>query len=777
MRLRSYCLVVGSSLLLAVASLSFPAGCASTGDPIQDENGSSSSSSGVGGQNTSTAAGGAGGEACSDQELCDGIDNNCNDQVDEGCSCSSGDTQSCYSGPAELEGIGACAAGLQTCDELGHWGECEGEVLPSEEVCDGADNDCNEKVDEDLGTVTCGLGICKVTVDACENGMTVPCIPGTPDPAGETCNGVDDDCDGDIDEGCNCIDEQVQPCYGGSAETQGVGECKDGTQTCTNGTWGACVNDVTPTSEVCDGKDNDCDKSTDEGDPGGGGVCSTGKLGVCAVGTMHCTGGALICSQDVPSSNEKCNGLDDDCDGDQDEGNPDGGGACDTGALGKCKAGTFICSNGGLSCVQNQQSSSELCNGIDDDCDGDLDEGNPEGGGPCNTGLSGICAAGTDLCQGGQLICKQTNPAVPEQCNNLDDDCDKAVDEGNPGGGGICSTGLFGVCAVGTDLCQGGQIICSQNVQSSSEKCNNLDDDCDNSVDEGDPEGGVPCVTGLFGVCSPGTKHCSGGQLNCVANASPSSETCNGLDDDCDNSTDEGNPGGGGSCNTGLFGVCGPGTENCSGGQIVCTANQQSSPEQCNNLDDDCDNSVDEGNPGGGNSCNTNLQGVCAAGTMNCVSGSLQCQQNVSSSPENCSDNLDNDCDGLTDSNDPDCACAHPLCTVGTKLTSGCDSNQCVIDICNVDPWCCNNSWDSLCVSRVRTTCDSLTCADSAGSCPSAPCDANGSSTPFTSGCDSGQANCVTSICAADSYCCTFDWDSICVNQVTTVCNMNCTYQ
>ena len=68
---------------------------------------------------------------------------------------------------------------------------------------------------------------------------------------------------------------------------------------------------------------------------------------------------------------------------------------------------------------------------MDDDCDSETDEGNPEGGAPCDTGLPGICSAGTETCQEGGLICVQDNQPTDEVCNDLDDDCDMEVDEGD----------------------------------------------------------------------------------------------------------------------------------------------------------------------------------------------------------------------------------------------------------------------------------------------------------------------------------------------------------
>jgi hypothetical protein len=82
------------------------------------------------------------------------------------------------------------------------------------------------------------------------------------------------------------------------------------------------------------------------------------------------------------------------------------------------------CQNGNLNCIQNVQPAAEVCDGLDNNCAGGVDEGNPGGGAACTTGLPGPCGPGTITCQAGQLSCKQNVLAQPEICGNgIDDDC------------------------------------------------------------------------------------------------------------------------------------------------------------------------------------------------------------------------------------------------------------------------------------------------------------------------------------------------------------------
>jgi hypothetical protein len=89
---------------------------------------------------------------CGGAEVCgNGLDDDCNLEVDEACGCMPGTVQSCFAGPPGARDVGACSDGTQRCEgtgEFGEWGPCTGGISPSAEACDLLDNDCNGCADE-----------------------------------------------------------------------------------------------------------------------------------------------------------------------------------------------------------------------------------------------------------------------------------------------------------------------------------------------------------------------------------------------------------------------------------------------------------------------------------------------------------------------------------------------------------------------------------------------------------------------------------------------------
>jgi hypothetical protein len=137
--------------------------------------------------------------------------------------------------------------------------------VPLIEQCDGQDNDCDMRVDEDVAPMACGVdrGICKQGTIQCRNGkwddpMTQCQGAVWPEPS-EVCDAarLDENCDGMPNEGCTCNEGESKECG------QGPYTCMKGTVTCRSGQWSACEGEVRGTEEVCDGTDNDCDRVTD----------------------------------------------------------------------------------------------------------------------------------------------------------------------------------------------------------------------------------------------------------------------------------------------------------------------------------------------------------------------------------------------------------------------------------------------------------------------------------------------------------------------------------
>jgi hypothetical protein len=174
-------------------------------------------------------------------EACDGIDNDCDGQVDEGC-------PSCTVGAACGEDEGACTKGTYDANC-----QCIGMVGPTPEVCDGIDNDCDGITDEGIATSSCPnqAGVCGGSTTLCQGGQMLDCssvYAMNPDyEAVETrCDGLDNDCDGQVDE--SCVVDNDGDGYSPPAD------CDDYNANVYPGN----------VPEDCDGLDNDCDGMMDE---------------------------------------------------------------------------------------------------------------------------------------------------------------------------------------------------------------------------------------------------------------------------------------------------------------------------------------------------------------------------------------------------------------------------------------------------------------------------------------------------------------------------------
>ena len=327
-------------------------------------------------------------------------------------------------------------------------------------------------------------------------------------PTEESCNGLDDDCDNEIDEG-----------LGGSAcATDFPGVCSPGTEVCVGVGGFECQPDVEGSPEVCDGLDNDCNGMTDEAAAGEGEPCLSESPGVCGVGATLCREGALVCESVNTPTEEVCDGADNNCDGRIDE---DTRNAC-----GRCG-----------------EVPPEACNGLDDDCDGTIDNAVscPDDQlcavGRCAEPCSNFECGGILVCvRGACLLPCELNPCEAEQvCSERTGECVDPCGNISCPGGQVCADGACVIDDCYHRGCPGGQ-RCSEAV-CIADPCDAIscqptefcrDGDCIRSCAQVACALGESCVDGMCEADDCAGLRCADGQA-CVDGAC-AEDACASID-------------------------------------------------------------------------------------------------------------------------------------------------------------------------------------------------------------------------------------------------------
>ena len=367
------------------------------------------------------------------EELCDSIDNNCNDIVDEG----GGENTPIWYADVDGDGFGNSSVSLSSCEPPAGYvstkTDCDdsrSNVYPgAPEYCDAVDNDCNSVLDDTTAVDAAewyldsdgdGFGLTLVSVVACDqpegyvsqlgdcDDQRQDVFPNAP----EFCSGRDNDCDGLVDEGVDSDAPSDAPIWYADVDGDGHGDGLSFLQQC-----------QAPSGYVSNGDD-----------------CNDTALSV------------------NPSASEYCNHIDDNCDGSIDESSAldaldwyadsDGDGyggtvllasACAQNAPPGAVSNSDDCND---QSVDQNPAATETCNGEDDDCDGQTDEAGAQGELPFYADADGdgygILSAPVYACQPPIGTANNTNdcndevalinPNAAEFCNNIDDNCDQLID-------------------------------------------------------------------------------------------------------------------------------------------------------------------------------------------------------------------------------------------------------------------------------------------------------------------------------------------------------------
>ena len=664
-------------------------------------------------------------------ETCNGIDDDCDGLLDADDPDAAGGTT--WFADTDGDGFGDPTVAMVSCDTP------EGFVLDDQdcddssaavgptavEVCNGIDDDCDGLVDDRDSDVVDGTSaytdadadgygdpateqtVCALATGQVDNDQDCDDTdPGVSPAATETCNGIDDDCDARVDDDDTGVagttdfhvdadadgyggDLTVAACLQPSGTTLTATDCDDADPT------------VSPAAtETCSGVDDDCDGLTDDDDPsvtgtttwyldldadGVGGADHT--TDACAAPAGYAASGSDCNDADAdvfPGADEACNGVDDDCDGltDDDDTVTDPSGLvpfytdADADGHGVAGTATLACSApSGLVATPDDcddtdatvsPSAVETCNGVDDDCDGLTDDDDSsvtgtstwyadldaDGYGDAGAAVS-TCTAPSDHVADA-TDCDDTtaavSPAATETCSGVDDDCDGLVDDddssvtgtttweadvdGDGYGGGTIST-VSCVAPTGFVADSGD---CDDTLAAvhpaADETCNSLDDDCDGLVDDDDTVVDLDSLTAFYadadadgyGLSTTTTTACAAPSGYAAADGdcddtdaavSPgATELCNSIDDDCDGAVDADDPSAAGvtvyypDVDGDGYGATGLGAAACaSPGSGYLTASG------------DCDDADAAVSPAATEVCGDGLDNDCSGGDQSCGTG------------------------------------------------------------------------------------------------------------------------------------------------------------
>ncbi|MEZ4317797.1 MAG: putative metal-binding motif-containing protein [Myxococcota bacterium] len=646
-------------------------------------------------------------------EVCDGADNDCDGVDDDGLVFDTwyrdmdGDGYGRNNGP-----VSACAqpTGYQLVN-----GDCQDNnaaVNPgvTEVQCDGVDNNCSGSGDENPDGDGDGVGVCTDCDDGNPNNF-----PGNTE---ISCNGADEDCggvpddrdaDGDGQSVCNgdCADNDAAvnssateiECNGldddcDSGTLDGPDGDGDGAATCVD-CDDADPNNFPGNTESCDGVDNDCNSLADDGlvfddyyadgdgdgygvNPGQSACQSPGGGYATANGDCNDANGAIH-----PGATELCDGLDNNCNGLADINGPGSELDADGDGFRRCAAD---CDDADADAFPGNP---EQCDGVDNDCNGSADfpGGEADADSDSYRQCDGDCADDEPF----------VYPGNPEVCDGLDNDCMSGVDDGltfsdwypDTDNDGYGVTPAVSACApLPQHAQQAGDCGPTDPTVNpgAPEICDAIDHDCDgdpsNDIQDrdwyadldgdgfGDPAAFLvtACAAPPQSVANSGD--CDDGDSTRNPNAA---EICDGIDQDCDGAVDDGlavsdyfpdlDGDGAGDTQATPIAACGPGPDRVANDDDCDDSNPftySGAPELCDDQDNDCDGSADEGLPlqsgyvdadGDGFGDPATLVLDCAVLPGNVTVGG-DCEPGDASihpgAPEIC-DSVDQDCDGVVD--------------------------------------------------------------------------------------------------------------------------------